>query len=96
LVIPYGFAAILTPPLSYYVDKKGKKATLLIYSCAILSFVHYYLAAIPDCDECMSSLLPLFLYGVFFALYTALLISAVSVVVDHRVIGTALGIVYSG
>jgi len=96
LVIPYGFAALLTPLFSWLVDKNGKKASLMIVSCAVLSFVHYYLAYIPDCHQCNSSLLPLFLYGLFFAMYTALLISSVSVVANHKVIGTAFGIIYSG
>jgi MFS family permease len=96
LTIPYVTAGILTPILSNIIDRKGKKASLLIATCSLLSIVHFTFALIPDCNECMVSIVPLIFYGLFFALYTSLLISSVSVISDQKVIGTALGIIYSG
>mmetsp|Transcript_26194 Transcript_26194/g.23054 ORF Transcript_26194/g.23054 Transcript_26194/m.23054 type:complete len:297 (-) Transcript_26194:511-1401(-) len=82
LTIPYVTAGILTPIISNCVDRKGKKASLLIISCSLLAFIHFFFAAIPNCNQCNSSLVPLVLYGIFFALYTSLLISSVSIITD--------------
>lgn len=38
----------------------------------------------------------LVLFGIFFAFYTSLLIPCVSVIAEERVLGTAMGIIYSG
>jgi len=97
LIIPYSVAGVLTPILSIFVDKKGQKATLLILTCFILSYNHFSLAAIPDSnDGSYAIVLPLILFGVFFAFYTALLIPCISIIADEKVLGTAMGIIYSG
>ena len=96
LVIPYSVAGVLTPILSSFVDRKGKKASLLVVTCLILSYNHYSLGIMPDCDGCMSVVVPLVIFGIFFALYTSLLIPCVSVIAEEKVLGTAMGIVYSG
>lgn len=96
LTIPYAVAGVLTPILSYIIDKKGKKASLLIFTCFLLSFNHFSMENISDCDGCLTVVWSLMLFGVFFALYTSVLIPAVSVIVEEKVTGTALGIIYSG
>jgi len=96
IAIPYSVAGLLTPILSTFVDRKGKKATLLILTCFILAANHYYLGELPNCFECKNIILPLIIFGVFFAFYTSLLIPCVSVIAEERIVGTAMGIVYSG
>jgi len=44
LILPYGVATILTPLISYFIDKKGYKGSLMIFACAVLASVHFYLA----------------------------------------------------
>lgn len=96
LVIPYSVAGILTPILSIIIDKKGKKATLLIVTCLILSFNHFSVAELAGCSECLSIVPSLILFGIFFAFYTSLLIPCISIIAEERVLGTAMGIIYSG
>lgn len=96
LTIPYIVGGVLTPVLSAIIDRKGRKATLLVFTCLLLSYNHFSLSATPDCDGCMSIVLPLVLFGIFFALYTSLLIPCVSIIAEERVMGTAMGIIYSG
>lgn len=95
LIIPYCVAGLLTPILSYLIDKKGKKASLLIFACMILAFNHFSLADFANCDGCTTVIIPLIVFGIFFALYTSLFPS-VSIIADEKVIGTAMGIIYSG
>jgi len=96
LAIPYSVAGLLTPILSNIIDRKGKKATLLILTCFILSYNHFSLAALPNHDGSLAIIMPLVVFGVFFALYTSLLIPCISVIADEKVVGTAMGIIYSG
>jgi len=96
IAIPYSVAGVLTPILSTFVDRKGKKAALLILTCFILALNHFYLGELPNCFECKTVVVPLVVFGVFFAFYTSLLIPCVSVIAEERVVGTAMGIIYSG
>ena len=96
LVIPYSVAGMLTPILGILVDRVGKKASLLVVTCLILSLNHFYLVFLPDSNGSDQAILPLVIFGVFFAMYTSLLIPCVSVIAEEKVLGSAMGIVYSG
>ena len=96
LIIPYVVAGILTPFCSYAIDKIGRRGTLMIGATALLIITHLLFGFIPDCYRCIVSALPLVTMGLFFGLHVSLLIPSASVIVEERVMGSALGFITSG
>lgn len=96
LVIPYIISGILTPSCSWIIDRVGKRASLMIFSCSLLALIHLFFGLIPDCEQCMVALGGLVLMGVFFGLHLSLLIPSAFIIVDQKVMGSALGFITSG
>jgi len=78
---------IFIPFVGWFVDKKGKITSLLVYGSVLLSITHLLLS--------LSRITPLFamvLLGISFTLVPAALWPAVPRIVDEKRVGTAYGI----
>jgi MFS family permease len=88
-LLPYG-TVIFTPLFGWFVDKKGKTASLMIWGSLLLIFVHLAFS--------LTSINPYVLMvvlGIAFSLVPAAMWPAVSKLVPDHLIGTAYGTMFS-
>lgn len=88
-LLPYG-TVLFTPLFGWFVDKKGKSATLMIYGSLLLIIVHLAFG--------LTSINPYFLMallGISFSLVPAAMWPSVAKIVPEYRIGTAYGAMFS-
>jgi Na+/melibiose symporter-like transporter len=78
---------IFIPFVGWFVDKKGKITTLLVYGSVLLSITHLLLSL-----SGITPFLAMVLLGISFTLVPAALWPAVPRIVDEKKVGTAYGI----
>lgn len=81
---------VFTPIFGYFVDKKGKRATLMFYGSGMLLIAHLVLS--------LTSLTPyiaMFIIGIGFSLVPAAMWPGVARIVEEKRLGTAYGIMTS-
>ncbi len=81
---------IFTPMFGWFVDKKGKRATLMLYGSALLVVVHLTLSLTS-----LTPYVPMFLLGIAFSLVPAAMWPSVALIVDEKRLGTAYGVMAS-
>ncbi len=79
---------IFTPLLGYYVDKRGKRATLMLLGSLLLVPCHLVLGYTH-----FPPVIPIFLVGVALSLVPAALWAAIPMMVPESRLGTAFGVV---
>jgi predicted permease len=98
-------AAVITPFLGNYIDKKGKAATMLILGSLLLIFCHLTFAFIlpefrPEQGDTASvggvilALATILVLGASFSLVPASLWPSVPKLVDSKVIGSAYALIF--
>jgi len=88
-IIIFG-TVLFTPIFGYLVDKKGKRATLMILGSGMLVLVHLVLSLTN-----FTPYVAMFLLGIAFSLVPAAMWPSVALVVDEKRLGTAYGIMGS-
>lgn len=88
-ILPFG-TILFTPFFGWFVDRKGKSATLMIYGSIILILVHSVLTFTK-----LTPYLPIFCLGIAFSLVPAAMWPAVARIVEEKKLGTAYGIMTS-
>jgi MFS family permease len=78
---------IFTPLFGLFVDKRGKRATLMFYGSAMLIVVHLILAFTR-----ITPYIPIFILGISFSLVPAAMWPAVGKLVEEKRLGTAYGL----
>ncbi len=88
-IMPFA-TAIVTPIIGFFVDKKGKNITLMIFGSLIISVVHlsFALTYLPPYAG-------MILLGIAFSLVPAAMWPTVVKLVDEKRIGSAYGLMYS-
>jgi MFS family permease len=88
--VPIFFTVFFTPVFGWIADKKGKSASMMIYSSVLLIIAHLTLTftMIPP-------IIPMALLGIAFSLIPAAMWPAVSKIIDQNKLGTAYGIMFS-
>lgn len=81
---------IFTPIFGKYVDKRGNRATLMIYGSSLLLLSHLLLSLTS-----LSPYIPMFTLGIAFSLVPAAMWPSVAIIVEEKVVGTAYGIMTS-
>jgi len=81
---------VFTPLFGIFVDKKGKRATLMIYGSVLLIAVHLILSLTN-----LTPYVPMVILGIAFSLVPAALWPAVPYIVKESMIGTAYGVMAS-
>jgi MFS family permease len=81
---------IFTPLFGLFVDKKGKRASLMLIGSFLLVVVHLTLSLTS-----ITPYVPMFILGIAFSLVPAAMWPSVALIVDERRIGTAYGIMAS-
>ena len=88
-IIIYG-SIIFTPLFGWLVDKKGKRATMMIFGSSLLLVVHLILSLTN-----ITPYVPMFLLGIAFSLVPAAMWPSVALIVKENKIGTAYGLMTS-
>ncbi len=88
-LLPYG-TVIFTPLFGWFVDKKGKSATLMIYGSLLLVFVHLLFGL-----TLFNVYILMVLLGIAFSLVPAAMWPSVAKFVPEHRIGTAYGAMFS-
>jgi len=81
---------VFTPLFGYFVDKKGKRASLMLIGSFLLVVVHLTLSLTS-----VTPYIPMFVLGIAFSLVPAAMWPSVALIVDERRLGTAYGIMAS-
>ncbi len=88
-LLPFG-TIFFTPLFGWYVDKKGKAASLMIAGSALLIIVHLTLALTS-----VAPYIPIILLGIAFSLVPAAMWPSVAKLVKESQLGTAYGVMTS-
>ena len=87
--LPFG-TVVFTPLFGWFVDKKGKSATLMIYGSLLLVLVYIAFAFTN-----FNPYILVFVLGIAFSLVPAAMWPAVTKIVNTNKIGTAYGVMFS-
>lgn len=91
-------AMVLTPVLGYFLDKKGKGATMLILGSVLMFICHLLFAIYPfqvgDAMSLYAAYGGIILLGISFSLVPAALWPAIPHLVEERYLGSAYSIVF--
>lgn len=91
---PMGAAAI-TPFLGYYLDHKGKGATMLIWGAVLLIACHLIFAfLLPVTHSKLLAYGTIVLLGVSFSLVPAALWPSVPKIIDEKILGSAYNMIF--
>jgi MFS family permease len=88
--VPIFFTVLFTPIFGWFADKKGKSASMMIYSSILLIVAHLTLTF-----TMIHPIIPLGLLGIAFSLIPAAMWPAVSKIIDQNKLGTAYGIMFA-
>ncbi len=88
-------AMILTPLLGWFIDNKGKAATMLILGSLLVIVCHLIFALTPATDFSFGvALAAIIVLGVSFSLVPASLWPSVPKLVDNKVLGSAYAVIF--
>lgn len=94
---PFG-AALVTPLLGYYLDRKGKGATMLIIGSILMIVCHLTFALFPFVYDSLGSsivaMTAIVILGISFSLVPATLWPAVPKLIDNKVLGSAYSAIF--
>lgn len=88
-ILPFG-TVLFTPIFGWFVDNKGKSASLMIYGSLLLIIVHLTLSLTT-----LYPYIPIFILGIAFSLVPAAMWPAVAKIVEEKRLGTAYGLMFS-
>lgn len=88
-------AMVLTPLLGWFIDNKGKGASMLMLGSLLVVFCHLIFAIVPDGAFSFGiALTAIIILGVSFSLVPAALWPSVPKLVDNKVLGSAYSIIF--
>lgn len=93
-VFPLG-AAVITPILGNFLDRKGKGATMLIWGAILMIICHLTFAfVLPATQSALVAYSAIVLLGISFSLVPASLWPSVPKLVDNRLLGSAYAVIF--
>ncbi len=88
-------AAIITPFLGNFLDKKGKGATMLMWGSLLLICCHLIFAfVVPATSSALIAYVTIVILGVSFALVPAALWPSVPKIIEEKVLGSAYCLIF--
>lgn len=89
-------AAIITPFLGNFLDKKGKGATMLIFGAVLMITCHLIFAFLPNFGGASTfvAFFAIVLLGISFSLVPAALWPSVPKLVDGKILGSAYAVIF--
>ena len=88
-------AAVITPFLGNFLDRKGKGATMLIYGALLLIVCHLVFAfLLPATHSSVLAYATIVVLGISFALVPAALWPSVPKIIDEKILGSAYCLIF--
>jgi hypothetical protein len=88
-------AAIITPFLGRFLDKKGKGATMLLYGSLLLIICHLVFAfVVPATQSAFIAYTTIVILGISFALVPAALWPSVPKIIEEKLLGSAYSLIF--
>ncbi|MDO9511465.1 MAG: MFS transporter [Bacteroidales bacterium] len=88
-------AMVLTPFIGYYLDLKGKGATMMIYGAVLLTVSHLIFALVPaEMFNKAFAIATIVILGVAFSLVPASMWPSIPKIVEERYLGSAFGSIF--
>ena len=88
-------AAIITPFLGRFLDKKGKGATMLLYGSLLLIVCHLVFAfVVPATQSAFIAYATIVILGISFALVPAALWPSVPKIIEEKLLGSAYSLIF--
>lgn len=88
-------AMILTPFIGYYLDVRGKGASMMLYGAILLTISHLIFALVPaDVFNAPIALITIILLGTAFSLVPASMWPSLPKIVEDRYLGSAYGSIF--
>ncbi len=90
-LLPIG-TILLTPIIGYFLDKKGKGATIMIFGAVLLTLAHLSFAFLPN--SMALAIIAIIVLGIAFSLVPASMWPSVPKIVEERYLGSAYALVF--
>lgn len=90
-MLPVG-TILLTPIIGYFLDSRGKGATLMIFGAALMTLAHLTFALVPLTTGI--AVLSIIVLGIAFSLVPASMWPSVPKIVEERYLGSAYALVF--
>lgn len=90
-LLPVG-TILLTPIIGYFLDKRGKGATMMIFGAALLTLAHLTFALVPL--NMAIAIIAIVVLGISFSLVPASMWPSVPKIVEERYLGSAYALVF--
>lgn len=88
-------AMALTPFIGYFLDKRGKGATMMLYGAILLTVSHLIFALVPaDSFNTFIAISTIVILGTAFSLVPASLWPSLPKIIDERLLGSAYGLIF--
>jgi Na+/melibiose symporter-like transporter len=88
-------AMVLTPFIGYYLDVKGKGASMMLYGSILLTVSHLIFALVPaESFTVFTAILTIVILGTAFSLVPASMWPSVPKIVEERYLGSAYGSIF--
>ena len=88
-------AAVITPFLGRFLDKKGKGATMLMYGSFLLIICHLVFAfVVPATQSAFIAYTTIVILGISFALVPAALWPSVPKIIEEKLLGSAYSLIF--
>ena len=88
-------AAVITPFLGNFLDRRGKGATMLIYGALLLIVCHLVFAfVLPATHSAVIAYATIVILGISFALVPAALWPSVPKIIDEKILGSAYCLIF--
>ena len=88
-------AAVITPFLGRFLDKKGKGASMLLYGSMLLILCHLIFAfVVPATGSAVIAYLTIVVLGISFALVPAALWPSVPKIIEEKLLGSAYSLIF--
>lgn len=88
-------AMFLTPFIGFFLDKRGKGATMMLYGAILLTVSHLIFALVPgETFNTAIAITTIVILGMAFSLVPASLWPSLPKIIDERLLGSAYGLIF--
>lgn len=93
VTVPYLICGLFLIPLGYFVDKFGRRQTIIIAQGFLTMSAFLIFLSIPSGNQCFASTFPWLFFGFGLTVYYVLMYGSVSYLVRDHQTGTAYGFI---
>lgn len=92
--ISFIITAVSSTLFGKIVDSYGYRATIILYNSLLGVFAFIYYLIVPQCDQCMSTIVPQVFFGLLIGINDAAVFPALPLVLEEKYLGTGFGLFF--